>query len=160
MPAGRPRTCSSSGSRVQVLSDAFRSLGIEPAAASSVLAVGWATVELDRAARELGSAFGLDFVDAVGSIHLGCACRRSVAMVEGVHVVLLEPTTEGRLAVTLARHGEGLAAAWFRAPWEPMAQRRSSAARPGPVGAERRVLGGPVSGPHHLLVVGATIRMP
>jgi hypothetical protein len=143
-----------------VLSDAFRSLGIEPAMASSVLAVGWATVELDRAARELGSAFGLDFVDVAGSIHLGCACRRSVATVDGVHVVLLEPTTEGRLAVTLARHGEGLAAAWFRAPFDAGATRPSSAARPGPFGAERLVLGGPSSGPHHLLVPGATIRMP
>jgi hypothetical protein len=143
-----------------VLSEAFRSLGIEPAAASSVLAVGWATVELDRAARELGSAFGLDFVDVAGSIHLGCACRRSVATVDGVHVVLLEPTTEGRLAVTLARHGEGLAAAWLRTPSAPGEQGPSSVARPGPFGAERLALGGSPSGPHHLLVAGATILMP
>jgi hypothetical protein len=143
-----------------MLSDAFRSLGIQPSDASSVLAVGWATVELDRAARELGSAFGLDFVDVAGSVHLGCACRRSVATIDGVHVVLLEPTTEGRLAVTLARHGEGLAAAWLRAPSDPAEQRPSSVARPGPFGTERLALGGSPSGPHRLLVSGATIRMP
>jgi hypothetical protein len=143
-----------------VLSDAFRTLAIEPSQGSSVLAVGWATVELDRAARELGSAFGLAFVDVPGSVHLGCACRRSVATVDGVHVVLLEPTTEGRLAVTLARHGEGLAAAWLREPPERTPGRASSAARPGPFGIERLVLGGSPSGPHHLLVQGATIRMP
>ncbi len=150
-----------------MLSDAFRTLGLEAATAGAVLAVGWATVELERAARELGTAFDLEFVEAPGSIHLGCACRRSVATVDGVHVVLLEPITEGRLAVTLARHGEGLAAAWIRD--DPMRAattrsgsggRATSAARPGPFGTERLVLGGPVSGPHHLLVQGATIRMP
>lgn len=144
-----------------MLSEAFRTLGIEPARAAAVLAVGWATVELERAARELGSAFDLEFVEAPGSVHLGCACRRSVATVDGVHVVLMEPTTEGRLALTLARHGEGLAAAWIRDEAGPVTpDRRVSAARPGPFGSERLVLGGPVSGPHHLLVRGATIRMP
>lgn len=150
-----------------MLSDSFRALGLAPATARAVIAVGWATVELDRAARELGSAFGLQFVEAPGSAHLGCACRRSVATVDGVHVVLMEPITEGRLAVTLARHGEGLAAAWLRDDPGRAAVGRSSsaasatsAARPGPFGSERLVLGGHVSGPHHLLVQGATIRMP
>ena len=149
-----------------MLSDAFRTLGIDAPRATAVLAVGWATVELERAERELGAAFDLDFVDAPGSVHLGCACRRSVATVDGVHVVLLEPTTEGRLAVPLARHGEGLAAAWIRddptraTTGRSTTTRSTSAARPGPFGSERLVLGGAVSGPRHLLVRGTTIRMP
>lgn len=144
-----------------MLSEAFRTLGIEASLAPAVLAVGWATVELERAARELGAAFGLEFVEAPASIHLGCACRRSVAMVDGVHVVLLEPTTEGRLAGTLARRGEGLVAVWVRDdPRQAAAGRSTTAPRPGPFGAERLVLGGPASGPHRLLVRGATIRMP
>lgn len=153
-----------------MLSDAFRTLAIEPSDAAAVLAVGWATVELERAARELGTAFDLEFVEAPGSLHLGCACRRSVATVDGVHVVLLEPSTEGRLALTLARHGEGLVAAWIRdatgreragpTGGAGRSARTTSAARRGPFGVERLVLGGPVSGPHHLLVERATIRMP
>ncbi len=47
-------------------------------------------------------------------------------------LVLLEPVTEGRLAASLARHGEGPAAAWVGAPvWSrwPVGDRQSQAAR-------------------------------
>lgn len=142
--------------------EALRSLGIGPSKAHQVIAVGWATVELDRAAREFGEALGTTFVDVDGSIHLGCACRRSAAAVDGVRIVLLEPTTEGRLAATLARHGEGWAVVWFApddhddVPGIP----RWSATRDGPFGSERLALGGPLAGPHRLLVETATIGWP
>ena len=79
----------------------------------------------------------------------------------GPLVVLLEPSTEGRLAETLARHDEGWCATWWPAeagsdatgdPAPP-----TSVRRPGPLGPERLVLGGRRSGPHRLLVEAATI---
>jgi len=149
-----------------VLIDAYRVLGLDAVPVPDVLAVGWATVELDRAARELGAALGVAFVAVEGSVHLGAVCRRSVATVDGVHVVLLEPITEGRLAATLARHAEGWAAAWLRdddatrQPRSGGALTNLSASRLGPFGPEQLLLGGVSSGPHRLLVSGATIGVP
>ena len=71
--------------------------------------------------------------------------------------MLLEPSTEGRLAATLARHGEG----WWRdlvavRPDEPASDTRAVGVRSrgaaGPFGPERLFLDGPVSGPHRLVV--------
>ena len=138
----------------------------EPADPSRVtarppLAVGWATVELDRAATVLAPmlAPGTTFELATASEHLGATCRVGrvdpayVAELAGT-VVLLEPSTEGRLAATLARFGEG----WC-ATWESEAPRDAtlSASRDGPIGGERLVLGGPGSGPHRLVLDAATI---
>jgi hypothetical protein len=128
------------------------------------LAFGWATVELDRAAAALAPmlAPGSSFEPAEADVHLGARCR--VGRVDdrfvdelAATVVLLEPTTEGRLAATLARFGEGWCTTWEREPGEPGEPGRRSAPRPGPLGVERLVLGGPVHGPHRLLVAPATI---
>lgn len=145
-----------------MLTDAFRALGIEAPPDSTVIALGWATVDLDRAGSELGAALDIAFTATDGSIHLGCACRRSRTLVDGVVIVLLEPTTEGRLAATLARHGEGWAATWIRdaSPSGPASGTPRSAARTGPLGIERLVLGGSTSGPHRLLVPSDTIQGP
>jgi hypothetical protein len=132
-----------------------------PDLAPGTIAVGWATVELGRAARELAPllAPGAVFIDAPGSVTLGA--RTQLGRMRGpddreVWLVLLEPDTEGRLAATLARAGEGWAATWASAASErPTA--RVSAARPGPLGAERLILGGPIAGPHRLLVEAGTI---
>jgi hypothetical protein len=138
----------------------------------AVEAIGWATVELDRAERELAPLLvaGAGFVAAPHSAHLGAACRVGrlaphAATLAGIpwrgarFVVLLEPTTEGRLAVTLARHGESWCATWAR--HDPDARRSTagtvSPLRAGPLGPERLVLGGPIAGPHRLLVEAATI---
>lgn len=127
-----------------------------PDDAAGALAVGWATVELDRAARELADLLGSGeaFVDAPSSEALGARCRvGSSASGGGVRIVLLEPETEGRLSATLARHGEGWVATWAVAPTAPSsAVAQLSGTRPGPIGQERLVLGGPVSGPHRLVV--------
>jgi hypothetical protein len=127
-----------------------------PADAAGALAVGWATVELDRAARELSDllASGEAFVEAPSSRALGARCRVGAAAAGGgVRIVLLEPETEGRLSATLARHGEGWVATWVTAPVTPSSSvARLSGARPGPFGEERLVLGGPATGPHRLIV--------
>jgi hypothetical protein len=138
----------------------------EPADPSRVharppLAVGWATVELDRAAAALAPmlAPGTAFEPASSSEHLGATCRVGrvdPAFVDelAATVVLLEPSTEGRLAATLARLGEGWCATWD-APTAEVT--RLSARRDGPLGSERLVLGGPVVGPHRLVLDPATI---
>lgn len=133
-------------------------------AADNILAVGWATVELERAARELAHLLrpGGTFTEAMPCEHLGAWCRigrvrPGVAAAEVV--VLMEPSTEGRLAATLARHDEG-----WQVTWEAVLVVSAggnelvlSGERPGPLGPERLVLGGSASGPHRLVVTPATI---
>ena len=118
-------------------------------------AVGWATVELDRAASELASELGLprtSFVPTEDSEILGAHCRvADAALPDGLSLAILEPATEGRIAATLARLGEGPAAVWV--PVEDDIVAGASAARRGPFGPERLVLVGPIFGPHRLLVV-------
>ena len=46
----------------------------------------------------------------------------SLAPRYGPAIVLLEPSTEGRLAATLARHGEGWCATWLAAVDAPTGQ--------------------------------------
>ena len=133
------------------------------------LAVGWATVELDRAVAEVGAALQLPaarFADAVGSVILGARCLvASDVLPGGVALILLEPNTEGRLAGTLARHDEGPAAVSLSArnladavAGLATAGFSVSPARVGPCGAER-LFDGPRYGPHLLLVKGpGTIR--
>jgi hypothetical protein len=76
--------------------------------------VGWATVELDRAERELGAALGVDLRPVVGlrEAALGASQRVATEAGLGFRLVLLEPDTEGPLAGLLARHGEGVVAAY------------------------------------------------
>ena len=124
------------------------------------VAVGWATVELERAERELCAALGLsvdDFGPAASSIALGARCRIAPgALGDALALVLLEPDTEGRLAATLARLGEGPAVLWLVVEGcnttAAASATMTAAVRPGPLGPERLVLGGPIHGPHHLLV--------
>jgi hypothetical protein len=133
------------------------------ATAGRPIALGWATVELDRAAFELGAELGVPaerFRGAVESSALGARCRvAGDALSSGVSVVLLEPATEGRLAATLARSGEGPAATWLAVGDLPaviaalrLTGVEASMERAGPFGAERLVLDGPIHGPHRLLV--------
>lgn len=134
-----------------------------PSVAGRTIAHGWATVDLDRALEELGRALGIPprrFVVARDSRLLGVRCRVAGAVLpDGSSFAVLEPTTEGRLAATLARAGEGPAAIWLAAargldPGAPSTEGNVplSAKHDGPFGPERLVLGGPVHGPHRLLV--------
>ena len=147
------------------------------ARSTSILALGWATVELDRAADEFASLLvpGTSFLPGQPSVHLGARCRigRVASMHEGElapTVILLEASTEGRLAATLARHGEGWCVTWVSATAGTIGATANpddadlpgtgplvSALRPGPLGPERLVLRGPIGGPHRLIVSTVTI---
>ena len=140
------------------LLDHVRAVGTE-----QLLAVGWATVDLDRASREVGGSLGLPgsrFADVQDSIILGARCRLAVAALDGaVSVALLEPFTEGRLAASLARHDEGPVAVW-RSPADGGSPGVTlSAEEPGPLGPERLEVGGRSHGPYRL-VVGAPGTIP
>ena len=125
------------------------------------VAIGWATVELDRAARELQSRLpaGAAFVAAPPSLVLGARCRIATATRPGdPRLVLLEPATEGRLAASLARHGEGWLVAWSpTGSRAPIGSSAATAWRPGPLGDEALDPGSPVRGPHRLWLAPATI---
>ncbi|MET0771586.1 MAG: hypothetical protein ABWZ82_00755 [Candidatus Limnocylindrales bacterium] len=73
-----------------------------------LVAVGWATVDLERTLDDLGIADGGLIVDEP---LLGA--RASRIDLGGTAVLVLEPTTEGRLAAALARRGEGICALYL-----------------------------------------------
>lgn len=134
------------------------------------IALGWATVELERATHELDAALGLPpgrFTPAAPTPTLGAiCCVARDALSSGLALVLLEPSTEGRLAGWLARHGEGPAAVWLAVGDVSAAVAAlhgagvmTSAERPGPLGPERLFLDGPIDGLPRLVVERAgTIR--
>ena len=126
--------------------------------------VAWATVDLDRAADELGPWL-LPADD--GSIDgdeplLGARtrCRRTTAL-PGSVIILAEPSTEGRLAASLARDGEGPCAIYLRSAgglgaWVERARGRGVAVserRTGPLGPCVMVPGAATAGPH-VIVLG------
>ncbi len=137
----------------------------------TLVGVGWATVEVDRAEAELDpwlaprterGGGGADDEEGAGTEpHLGARTRRRGAGgLPAGSIVLMEPSTEGRLVVSLARNGEGPCAlylaprerlrAWLRAARDRGV--RTSAVRPGPLGPSALVLGGATAGPHLVLV--------
>ena len=125
-----------------------------------VVGRGWATVELERAARELADSLAPDaaFEAAPRSVILGARCLRGRARHHGEDddgadwIVLLEPDTEGRLAAFLARSGEGWAATWTT-PTSP----EVTGGAPGPLGDERLDDTPGAAGPYRLLLSAATI---
>lgn len=97
--------------------------------ARRLLAMGWSTVEMERAERD----FEASFHDADADAWLGARCRVASDAFE-VALVLLEPSTEGRLAGSLARLGEGPVVVWYvLEPGEPAPPGRPSL---GPFGPE------------------------
>jgi hypothetical protein len=82
----------------------------------ALVAVGWATVELDRGVGDAAARLRLApdrFVPASDDRWLGARTRVAPG---GPAIVVLEPATEGRLAAALARHGEGPVAIWVAGP--------------------------------------------
>ena len=127
------------------------------------IAVGWATVELDRAAVELAAELDLSpdgFRAASASPVLGARCLVANALLPGrLAFALMEPSTEGRLAASLARFAEGPAVVWLAEPRLSAGLTRGRAsgdelpiAEVGPFGAERLILGGPRHGPYWLVL--------
>ena len=123
-----------------------------------VAGIGWATVELDRAARELG-ALVEGWEVANRALQLGATVRRGLPP-ERPALLLLEPDTEGRLAAALARFGEGVLVVVLgqldRADVDDTP--RLGPSQPGPLGPARLVLGRPDWGPHVLVLAGAVAR--
>lgn len=123
---------------------------------SVVLAEIAATVDLERALADLGRSAAVAFTSFEDPL-LGAR----VVVVDRLAVA--EPTTEGRLAASLARHGEGSAGRYVAiADGLDAARARATAAgvvvsRPadGPFGREMLVLSEAVAGPHLVLVEGA-----
>jgi hypothetical protein len=124
-----------------------------------IVGIGWATVEVDRAERELAGAG--PFAAAPRDVALGASARRSrTTKGSPPAIVLLEPDTEGLLAAALARFGEGVLAIYLgpldRADVDDTP--RLGAPRPGPLGPARLVIGRPAWGPHVLVLAGVARR--
>jgi hypothetical protein len=128
----------------------------------------WATVELERALRERGRNPD-EAAAAVTDPHLGARLvviahddGRDEGVATGPALALAEPTTEGRLAASLARNGEGPAGRYVALPDGDTLdayRRRAHAAgiaisrvEPGPFGRSVLLLGQPVAGPHLIVV--------
>jgi hypothetical protein len=131
----------------------------------TLLGFGWSTVELDRTEDELSMWLGDRPADADGADeHLGARTRlRESGGLPGEWTVLLEPTTEGRAAASLARDGEGpcviyLAPAAGLDAWVAAARERGvtvGGGREGPFG-EQVILAGAPTGPHVIVCAGRT----
>jgi hypothetical protein len=122
-----------------------------------IVALGWATVDIDAVRRriEADAGFGA-FEAAPRDDHLGARAvvhRPGEPSGEPIEV-LLEPDTEGRLAASLARHGEGFAAIWFGPRPESGEDPPDGFGRlaDGPLGPCRLLLGGPSWGLSVLLL--------
>jgi hypothetical protein len=122
--------------------------------------VGWATIELARAAVELGlDEAGGAIGPAEPDVLLGASAWTWRPVSPAPVIVLLEPNTEGRLAATLAHRGEGPAVLYLL-PSDGLAPGVEGLAasgirwRPGrgPLGEAALVLGRPVAGPQLILV--------
>ncbi len=116
-------------------------------AALPLVAVGWATVETERTLDGLATLGPLAVGEPTEETCLGAFAR--VVTLPGCAVVILEPSTEGRLAAALARRAEGIAALYL-------------AGDPGP-GARTTALGLPHDrpwGPFTILVAPADPAAP
>jgi hypothetical protein len=139
-----------------------------------LVAVGWATIDFDRAIVDLSVTLGLQpgaFAAAADDVALGARCLVASGALAGSRVpldlVLLEPSIEGRLAATLARSDEGPAAAWLATDdlrRATMAWRGAgttvAAPRDGPFGPTSLLLDAPIHGPHRFLVQRAAGNIP
>ena len=120
-----------------------------------VIAVIWATVDMDRVLAGIGLP-----AEALADDPLLGAAVRLVRPLEGEPIALVEPTTEGVIALTLARSGEGLVGQYVLAVGglAGLVARAAAAgidvksAESGPFGPSVLVLGGPAAGPHVVLV--------
>jgi hypothetical protein len=87
-----------------------RSAGGPLPAGAEVVALGWGTVDLERAMAEVAELGGLRWAAAADPLLGARGLRAGLAPVD---LVVLEPVTEGRLAAFLARNGEGCCALYL-----------------------------------------------
>ena len=137
----------------------------EDLTAATIVGIGWATVEADRAVVELG---GTGWTQGPRDPLLGARTWLRPALSDEslgeVTLLILEPDTEGRLAALLARFGEGVAAVYLRVAGPGAAGRGAAGpaapgrAAPGPssgpLGTGHLVRGGPSRGPHLIVLEG------
>lgn len=128
-----------------------------PNGVSDLVALGWATVDADRASAAAQADSGTLFTPLPDDRHLGARVRGSSAREPAT--LLLEPATEGRLAATLARAGEGPAAVYLAAGNAGLAHLAAAlgstgraVVRRGPLGPALLLPGGAAWGPHLLVV--------
>ena len=130
-----------------------------------ILAPIHATVDLERTLADAG----WDVARAGTAREDVLLGARIVLVDEGeATIAVAEPSTEGRLAATLARSGEGIVGRYVAAPAELDEVRRLAAAagvalsRPeaGPYGSEILVLTASPAGPHVLLVDPRAVPSP
>ena len=118
------------------------------------LAVGWATVETERAVETLAVDLRVSpaaFLPALDSEALGASCLVAPGVLPGgCALVVLEAASEGLLAAALARHDEGPRVIWI-APDE-LADVAAARPSPGPFGPERLLPGPKADGLRRLLV--------
>ena len=113
-------------------------------AALPIAAIGWATVDHERAMAELDGALGAaaePWRPLTRDAALGASARARSMGAHAPQLVVLEPDTEGKLAASLVRFGEGVAVVYLG----------SSSPDRGLEG--RMVRGGPAWGPH-VVVLG------
>jgi hypothetical protein len=114
---------------------------------ASLLGVGFATVEAERAAVEIGALVGLAPASFAPGVADGWLGARTWIAAGDVAILLLEPSTEGRLAAALARAGEGAVVAYVGMPGPAMGP-----TRPGPLGPAALVYEARPWGPYLLTV--------
>jgi hypothetical protein len=96
---------------------------------AAIVAVAWATVDVERTMRELGN----QTKPSVADEPLGA---KGVRILDSdPAIIVLEPVTEGRLAACLARHGEGICALYLEASEVPAEMRTTGLGRGGRIGA-------------------------
>jgi hypothetical protein len=153
-----PARSSGAADRLEMAAVDMRPLAVpltddQAPAGARLLALGWATVDADRAAAGWADA---RWTTAARDTLLGAR-----AMLGGPDaIVLLEPDTEGRLAAALARHGEGPATLYVGVPDGAAAGARARlaglgvrvSAGPGPFGEGIAVMGTPPWSPTLILV--------
>jgi hypothetical protein len=139
---------------------------LAPTGDARLVALGWATVDLDRAAAAWPSLRwgGVPRDALVGARALlgepVPAGEGRTVWGPGTRLLLLEPDTEGRIAAALARHGEGPAALYVALPAAVIAAARPRLATlgvrvvrgAGPFGPEMALAGPPPSGPTVVLL--------
>lgn len=134
--------------------------GVRPGV--SLVGLGWATVELDRAEQELEMWLGPSAGRQVEDEHLGAVARlREGGGLPGTWTVLLEPSREGRAAASLARDREGPCALYLQPAagleaWLAAAGaggRGVGPPRQGPFGRQVLLAGAP-AGPHVIVTEG------
>jgi len=131
------------------------------------------TVDLERRLadfRTLGTTAGPSVVDALDAVEDPLVGARVLVLrnEDGQSVALAEPSTEGRLAAALARHGEAHVGTYLEAPFGlDVVRARAAAANvplsrvaTGPFGRSVLVLPGTLTGQHLILVERPAVPSP